>query len=125
MLRKTIKILKLLSISYVAAMVLSFVVSVAMQFPPFEEVGHLEQGCYWTDALVPYIQCRGLFLNGPVKFFLNLWMLVPYAAIFATTSLRALAYFLFTCSPVIYLLWYWIKGRHLTLSSSGHNKHPV
>ena len=116
---KTIKMLKLLSVFYVAVISLSFVISMAMQFPSFEEVGHLQDGCYWTDALVPYIQCRGLLLNEVVKSFLNFWMLLLYSGMFSLNSLRSLIYSLLLYSPIIYLLWYWLKGRHLTNHSSG------
>ncbi len=116
---KIIKTLKVLSFSYIAIIVLSFVVSIAMQFPPFEEVRHLQHGCYWTDALVPYIQCRGLLLNGVVMLFLNFWMILFYSGMFSLFSLRSLIYSLLLYSPIIYLLWYWLKGRYLTNHSSG------
>jgi hypothetical protein len=114
---KIIKILKLLSVLYVAIIFLSLMISTAMQFPSFEEVGHLKHGCYWRDALVPYIECRGLPLNEAVKSFLNLWILLLYSGMFSLVSLRSLVSLLLLCSPILYLLWYWRKGRHLTKPS--------
>jgi hypothetical protein len=116
---KIINILKLLSLTYIAVISLSFIVSIALQLPSFREVGHLKEGCYWTDALVPYIQCRGLLLNDAIKYFLNFWMRIMYTGMFSILSPWLALYFLLYCSPIFYLFWYWIKGRHLTSLSSG------
>ena len=111
---KIIKFFKLLAYLYVIVIFLSLIVSVSVQLPSFEEVGHLKEGCYWTDALVPYIECRGLILNGGVKFFINFWMYIIYSAMFSFTSIYGVLYFLLLWSPLLYLVWYILKGRHLT-----------
>ena len=112
---KIIKFFKLLAYSYVIVIFLSLIVSISMQFPSFEEVGHLKEGCYWRDALLPYLECRGLILNGGVKFFLNFWMLIVYSVVmFSFTSVYGVLFFLLLWSPLLYLVWYIIKGQHLT-----------
>ena len=113
-----INMFKLLSLAYLAAIILSFISSIALQLPSFHEVGHLSQGCYWRDALVPYIQCSGLMFNEAINYFLNFWMRIIYAGMFSIFSLWTALYFILYCVPIFYLLWYWVKGRHLIKNSN-------
>jgi len=108
-----IKILRNISYAYLFLVGLSATISLAAQFPSFKEVGHLDQGCYWTDALVVYIECRGLFANETIKFFLNYWMQMVYIVMFSV-YLLPLPVALLMWSPILYLIWYFLKGRHLT-----------
>ncbi len=110
---KFIKTLKYICILYLVLVSMSFILSIVLQFPSFEEVGHLTIGCYWTDALVPYIECRGLILNKIIKIFLNLWMYIIYIGMFSVYSFRAAIFFLLLCSPIIFLVWHWYKERHI------------
>lgn len=117
-LQSMIKILRNLSYLYIGMVVLSFLISWIAHFPSFEQVGHLQNGCYWTDALVPYIECRGLFANGFIKFFLNYLMQMIYMVMFSV-YLVALPIAILMWSPVGYLIWYHIKGKNLTSQASG------
>jgi hypothetical protein len=128
---KIIKILKWLSLGYLFLCLLSLSAYLIADLPTFSEVGHLQHGCYKTDALVPYVQCRGLPANALIKHALNFWYLPVYGIIFLFTfpfavlsdgygypifslsSLIILSYGLIVLSPIGYLLWYGLKGRRL------------
>ena len=98
---------------YVALVILSFLTSFVANFPSFDEVGHLQEGCYWTNALVSYIECRGLLANDLIKFFLNYWMQLIYTVMFSVyPHIFLLA--LLMWSPMFYLIWYFAKGKYLS-----------
>lgn len=117
-----ITMLKRISIIYICMALLSFPVSILLQLPSKREVWPLQHGCYWTNALIGYIECKGLFINGIIEFPLNLWMQIIYAPMFAVGGLMsgsAIIVFLTTITfialyfPLFYLIWYWFKGRHI------------
>ena len=58
-------------------LILSIAINVAF-VPTFAQVGHLKVGCYLTDALWFYVECRGFSLSALTAFFLSLpytlWM---------------------------------------------------
>lgn len=110
-----IKILRNFSYIYIGFVVLSFVISWAADFPHLSQVEQLHNGCYWTDALVPYIECRGLFANGLIRFFLNYWMQMIYMVIFSI-YLVVLPIAILMWSPIGYLIWYHIKGKNKDLT---------
>ena len=108
--------LKNISYLYVALVIISFLTSFVANFPSFDEVGHLQEGCYWTNALVGYIECRGLLANNLIEFFLNYWMKLIYIVLFLFSgwSLHLLLLALLMWSPIFYLVWYFVKGKHLS-----------
>lgn len=72
----------------------------------------MEQGCYRTDAMLPYVACSGAFW--PAGFILNLPYLAFYPPLFAVGALGegAIAQFLvflagtlFMWAPIGYLAW--------------------
>ena len=103
-----IKIARNISYLYVCLLIISFLTSFILQFPSFDDVGHLKKGCYWTDALVPFIECNGLIANYQIKFFLNYWMSMIWYPLFLSPMA------LLMWSPIFYLIWYFFKGRHFT-----------
>ena len=114
--KKLIILLKNISLIYVGLFLLSFILAFSIPLPYFDfgDVG-LQKGCYWTndDFIVDYIECRGLPINGLVKFFLNFWLRLVASAALAFHFTEAAYSTLLYWSPLFYLLWYAIKGRHL------------
>ena len=117
--KKLIILLKNISLIYVGLFLLSLILAFSIPLPYFDfgEVVDLQKGCYRTndDFIVDHIECRGLPINGLVKFFLNFWMrlLVPLPFVFLFPVEVAHDILLYW-SPLFYLLWYAIKGRLLT-----------
>mgnify|MGYP006910210722 CR=1 FL=1 len=60
--------------------------------PSFKEVGHLEIGCYITNAMVAYVECTGFSGSNVVYWLVNL----PYFLIYLP---------IITWVPIIYLFW--------------------
>ena len=109
--------IKWISISYFVLCLLSLSFYTIADLPSFEEVGHLEHGCYKTDALVPYVTCRGYELNTLVRYSFNLWYQPVYGVFFFPAFPIGTLYGLTVWSPGIYLVWYWLRGRYLTRRS--------
>ncbi|NET76540.1 hypothetical protein [Okeania sp. SIO1F9] len=116
--KKLIILLKNISLIYVGLFLLSLIFAFSIPLPYFDfgEVVDLQKGCYRTndDFIVDHIECRGLPINGLVKFFLNFWMRLVVSAALAFHLTEAAYSTLLYWSPLFYLLWYAIKGRHLT-----------
>lgn len=108
-----IKTIKNLCLLYICLLALSFCASFIFDFPTFKQVGHVEEGCYWGNAMLPYIDCNGLTFNVLIKTFLNFWLKVVYSVIFSFHSIITFAYFIGLWSPIFYLIWYVMKGRKL------------
>jgi hypothetical protein len=97
-----------LSATYVAALLM--VVGVWFFIPSFagKSAGAL---CYWTDALVPGVECTGPWA-GLLAFVLNLPAALLYLPMFALaalgslTGLRLLGMAVLYWAPIIYLAWY-------------------
>jgi hypothetical protein len=90
-----------------------FVTSVVVNIlwvPNFAQVGHLEHGCYLTDALWFYVACRGFALAPIASQFLTLPYLVWLGpALFVFNPIMAVPLWFFLLYPV----WYaWHKWRH-------------
>jgi hypothetical protein len=82
--------------------------------PTFEEVGHLENGCYQTDAMIMYVKCEGVFLNSfvslVINFFFLLYFYLPFLAISeAEISLYIIATLVWL--PFCYLFAYLALNR--------------
>ena len=105
------KTLFLISTVYLIVLLVSVLAVLAIS--PFEDVGHLEQGCYLTDAMVPYVECRGFFGHSLLEFIFNMPFLLLYLPVFgAMAFLRApwlIFLAVFAWSPIIYFIWYLIK----------------
>ena len=98
---------------YIAIVMAGMAVSLLAGIPHFREVGHLEKGCYWTSAVAPYVECRNLFANSIVSWFLNHWMAMIYTVMFSVYLVTIPNALLYWC-PALYLVWYAFKGKHLT-----------
>lgn len=102
-----INILLILSISVWGVVLASIIVN-ALWVPTFNEVGHLEEGCYLTDALWLYVKCNGFTWSGIAAFFLTLPYLLWPTLIVLNPLLAILWFFL------LFPVWYvWRrKWRH-------------
>jgi hypothetical protein len=71
-----------LSVLYVVLVLLSFVTSLLL--PSLHDVGLMRtESCYWTNALVVFVECGQDVIAGSVKgFFFNLWLLFIYFPMF-------------------------------------------
>ena len=118
------RVLVRLSVSYVCVIALSIVVFAFL--PTFEEVGHLEKGCYVTDALVVGAKCRGFIGSGIIEFAINLPLSLIYLPLFGFAgvltlepkALGATALGIALWLPLIYLARYVLRNRH------NKNNHP-
>jgi hypothetical protein len=105
---------------YLALVVLD-VLLIILVIPSYAKVGNLEQGCYLTDALVPYVQCVGFFGSKFASWILNLpftlifWPMFGIALFFTSPLLLFGGILLWL--PLLYLLW--VRVCTLTLRSSG------
>ncbi len=88
--------------------------------PTFEEVGHLQIGCYKTDALWFYVKCQGFTLAEVVGFLLTIPYLLwfgPLLIFFNPFIAIPLWFFLF------FPAWYvWSKWRHTSLLGKTRNE---
>ncbi len=98
---------------YFVLCALSFALFILSDLPAFRVVGHLKYGCYIRDAMVSYVECEGLFLEGAVELAYNLWFILVYGCIFMIDFPRGTIFGLVVLSPGLYLLWYVIFGRAL------------
>ncbi len=74
--------------------------------PTFSEVGHLENGCYQSDALLLYLQCNGFIGSKVLMQVVN----IPYAIIQITVSIMgSISGTLLLLIPCLYIPWHFIK----------------
>ena len=106
------KVLISISAVYLIALLIS-VLLIALAIPRFEDVGHLDQGCYLTDAMVPYVECRGYFGHSIVKIIINMPFQLLYLPVSGVIGfLRApwlIILAIFSWSPIVYFIWYLIS----------------
>jgi hypothetical protein len=103
--------------AYVCLLMICVLAIVLM--PAFREVGHLKHGCYLTDALVPYVECRGFLASAAVKFVLNLpfsLLFAPMFGFYAAVHFHVGAFVLLGESialwlPIAYLIWHGFRRR--------------
>jgi hypothetical protein len=99
-----------ISCSYV--LVLAAVIAVWFFIPSFSEDRASGAACYWTDALVPGVECVSI----PLQYFLNLPGLLVYLPMFGLMALfdsvAAIPYGVLLLgvsavlwAPLIYLAW--------------------
>ena len=115
------------SLLYVLLLLLS--VFMSTQLTGFHEAGaHRESVCYWTDALVIFVECGDQVIVGELRaFFYNLWLLPYYAPIFGFgfPSPYYMSVSLITYAPLIFLgvvFIRWIIRR--TRGGSPHTPSP-
>jgi len=109
----------LLRISWAYVGLLMVCVLALVLMPTFREVGHLKHGCYLTDALVPYVECRGFLASSVVKFVLNLpfsLLFAPMFGFYAAVHFHVGAFALLVKSfalwaPIAYLIWHGFRRR--------------
>jgi hypothetical protein len=71
-----------ISAIYVSAIIASFISSLFL--PVFEDVaGYVTETCYWTNALVGYVECESeVFVGHLRREFFNFWTMFMYLTIF-------------------------------------------
>ncbi|MBA2918596.1 hypothetical protein GON01_11885 [Sphingomonas sp. MAH-20] len=70
--------------------------------------GRTEPGCFWTDAMLPYIACRGTGADGPFSFILTLpltWLF--FMPFFIASAAFALVKGKLIALPLIILCAFW------------------
>jgi hypothetical protein len=104
--RKTLLIGSILTWTLV---VVSVVVNI-LWVPNFAQVGHLAYGCYQTDALLSYVECKGFALAPITSTFLTLPYLLPFGPVLILFNpILGIPLWFF----LLYLVWYvWDKWRH-------------
>ena len=73
--------------------------------PIFSDVGHLDNGCYQTDALLLYVQCNGFYGAELIMDLVN----VPYVIIQLVVSIGGIIGAAILLLPVLYIPWYLFK----------------
>jgi hypothetical protein len=107
MIRHIVTALFALSVSYICLVALAIVVN-AFFIPTFEEVGHLENGCYLTDALWFYVKCSGFFGAEVLSQVLTIpWLLMLSPALLLHDPIYAIALW----SPLAYFVYYCLRLR--------------
>ena len=103
------KILLTVSIAVWVALIVAAGVN-ALWVPSFEEVGHLAKGCYRTDALWFYVECRGFALSAVVSKLLTLPYLVWLGpGLLLLNPLAAVPLWFLLLFPVWYV---WFRRKH-------------
>ena len=106
------KVLFLISTAYLVTLLIS-ILMIVLVIPRFEDVGYLNQGCYVTDAMVTYVNCKGFFGSKIVKLIINIPYQLIYLPIFGVLSIIRAPWLifiaLFAWTPIIYFVWYLIK----------------
>ena len=101
-----------ISAVYLITLIIS-VLLIALALPRFEDVGHLQQGCYLTDAMVPFVECRGYFGHSFVKVIINMPFQLLYLPVFGVMGLFRAPWLIFLAvfawSPIFYFIWYLLK----------------
>ncbi len=106
------KVLFKMSSLYIALLILS-VALIVLIIPRFEDVGHLERGCYLTDAMVPYVECRVFLGHKVVKFLVNLPYQLIYLPLFGVAGFMRAPWLIvlgiLAWAPIGYFTWYLLK----------------
>jgi len=108
-----LKTILILFTTYLILIAFSCLMYFSGLIPSFDDVGHLAYGCYKTNAMLPYIECRGLFLNSVIRYLMNLWFPILWAILYIQHDMRFLPTIIYNSLPFIYITWYILKGRHL------------
>ena len=117
--RRTARVLLVLSVLY-WTVVVGAVLYNALLLPHGSEVGYhkLQRGCYLTDALLVYVECRGFYGAQLASWVLSLpWIIFQLADfVFGSRSLVELIIFVplavLFWGPLVYPFFYrWHRGR--------------
>lgn len=73
--------------------------------PVFSDVGHLNNGCYQTNALLLYVQCNGFYGAESTMTLVN----IPYVIIQLVVSIGGNIGAVILLLPVLYIPWYLFK----------------
>lgn len=100
-----------LSGAYILIVVVIYASSLFL--PAFRNVGHLERGCYWTDALIVYVECTGIPAAQALEYAINLPLNLLYLPSFGLVglfdgywvALLTLLHGVILWLPVVYFLW--------------------
>ncbi len=109
---KVKKILFILSSIYVGTLLASTII-INSVIPTFQEVGHIEKGCYSSFRFLPYIECNGFIGHQVIKVILNMPYQLGFVPIltfmlFVTLDpwfLFGIIYTLLIWAPIIYFFW--------------------
>ena len=108
-----------LSCVYLATLVVASIASLFL--PTFDQVGHLNQGCYWTDALVIFVKCQGFGGSEIAAWLFNLPLNLFYVPMFGVVGVLEapwlLPYAALIWAPIIYFCWHLVRA--LTRRSRG------
>lgn len=122
------KLLFSISSAYILLLLIAVVLMVTV-IPRFEDVGHLEQGCYFADAMVSYVQCRGFFGQSIVKFILNMPYQLIYLPMFGVLGFIrapwAILLAILAWAPIVYFMWHLIKQPNKSLNRIGAKDAPL
>lgn len=111
-----LRVLFWVGVTYLGALVVC--VGVGTMLPSFEQARNSVMACYWTDALVVYVDCRGFgAAEGFVKGALNFPLQMIYQPMFGLYVLSEpsapmgvgvvmLTQAILLWAPLIYILWY-------------------
>lgn len=91
--------------TYVITAIICFLI-ISFLLPTFEGAGHLEQGCYLRDALVPYVDCVGFFGHRIAYYILNLPFYLIIFPVFATEIPWLLPLAILVWAPFLHVAWH-------------------
>lgn len=130
-----IRVLKYISLGYVGFLATSAVSSIA--FVP-QSIPRDGDGCYWTSTLIGHVSCNNTLADSLFAFFFNYWISVLFSPLFTIMSFAEIfdgvdmpyentdytsnvlwdvVLCLLMWLPIIFLAWYFFRGRHLTNKS--------
>jgi hypothetical protein len=94
--------------------VLIIVFAFSFFLPTFDQVGHLQNGCYWTDALVILVRCEGFWAHQVAAYILNLPLNLVYVPMFGLAGISEapwlLPYAALIWTPILYFFWYFSRA---------------
>jgi hypothetical protein len=113
---------RLFWISCICVVMLAVCVAIWFMLPSFEHARNSVSACYWTNALVVYVECRGFSGHATIQGALNLPLLMFYFPIFGVVILSGdpssmiigVSMFVLGVSmwlPPVYVLWYLLACR--------------
>lgn len=110
--------LVLLSAAYLVLVVICLVTLLLL--PSFHQARDVGAGCYLTNAMFPYAECRGFGASGAVALILNIPYVAVYLPVFGVAALKELQVYglvpvmvgVLLWVPVVYLGWHVVRrGR--------------
>lgn len=109
----TRKIVFVFTCAYIVALIV--VLCLSPFIPSFDQVGHLKRGCYWTDALVPFVECSGFWGYHVVAYIVNLPLRLLYLPVFGVAGIFRAPWIILHAAvvwaPIAYFAWYLLRYR--------------